>query len=96
MVALADPDGPFKIRATSGDYEHEWLFRMGVWEGPVLVQVMEWAGIFLNRAQYKFSPEFLPDERTAHRFYTREVAEIHRALLKEKGIDSEIVPIGAK
>lgn len=94
--APPDPIGPFKIRATSGEYEGEWLFRMNVSEGNVSVHVMEWAGIFHNRTQYKFTPEFLPQERAAHRFYTREVSEIHRALLMEQGIESEIVPLGGK
>lgn len=70
-----------------------WLTRMGVTEGLVPVHVMEWAGIFHNRTQYKFTPDFLPSESAAHRFYTREVAEIHQALLKEQGIESEIVPV---
>ncbi|WP_348262870.1 hypothetical protein P8935_24150 [Telmatobacter sp. DSM 110680] len=96
-MGLPDSDGPFKLRATSGKHDGVWLETLDVWQGDTpVVHIPNWELVFRNRSEYRFVPNFTNAQQFAYRYSFRKLVEIHRAILAELLIETEIIarPLG--
>lgn len=91
-MGLPDPEGPFKLRAMNGEHKGLWLEALEVLQvdAPV-AHIPNWEWVLRNRSEYKFVPNFTDVERLAYRYSFRKAAEIHRLILTELQIQTEIV-----
>ena len=91
-MGLPDPEGPFKLRAISGNHKGLWLEVLEVSQGGAPVTPLpSWEWMFRNRSEYKFIPHFTDIEKFAYRYSSRKAGEIHRAILAELLIQTEVV-----
>ena len=81
----------FRIRCISGELAGMWLWQFDVMKGGLPVSVKNWGGIERSKRSYSFHPKFLEADTAAHRILDLEVAQVMQRLIKDVGIETEIV-----
>ena len=81
----------FRIRCTSGDLDGAWLCQFDVVKGGIPFTVTNWGEVERNHRLYTLHPKFFIEETPAQRILSIEVAQVMQRLIKQLGLETEIV-----